>query len=303
MSRAREKKPREKEPREKKPEWLKVRLPQGERFKHVRRAVSNGGLHTVCEEARCPNMGACWESGAATFMILGHVCTRGCRFCAVDRGTPNGIVDEHEPTQIAEAVRRMGLDYAVVTSVTRDDLFDGGATQFAETVRSIKALDSRILVELLTPDLLDGALDTVLSSRPDVFAHNIEVVERLTPELRHPGFSYSKSLRVLEDAGKRGEKILTKSSIMLGLGETEDEVEQAMRDLLDIGVDILVLGQYLRPSRAHAEVVEYIPPSRFDALADRGRELGFGFVTAGPLVRTSYKAAEAYARHAVANTP
>ncbi|MCP4676829.1 MAG: lipoyl synthase [Deltaproteobacteria bacterium] len=283
-----------------KPDWLKIRLPGGERYRHVRQAVNSGGLHTVCEEARCPNMGECWESGSATFMILGDICTRGCRFCAVSRGAPEGASEPDEPTRMAEAVRQMGLDYAVVTSVTRDDLPDGGASVFAQVVRAVKKLSPPPLVELLIPDLSSEALDRVVESGAEVIAHNIEVVERLTPILRHAKFSYEKSLGVLEAIKRSDRKVLTKSSILLGLGETDEEIETTMRDLRAVEVDILVLGQYLRPTRANARVVEYVSPERFDALASRGEALGFGFVAAGPLVRTSYRAAEAYARHTVA---
>ncbi|MCP4599824.1 MAG: lipoyl synthase [Proteobacteria bacterium] len=284
---------------ERKPDWLKIRLPEGRRYQLVRHAVSTHRLHTVCQEAHCPNIGACWDSGAATFMILGDVCTRGCGFCAVRRDIPISPIDKEEPLRVAKAVQRMELDYAVVTSVTRDDLPDGGASVFAKTVRAIKSLASNPRVELLIPDYLGEELDVVLASGADVLAHNIEVVECLTPHLRHARFSYRRSLRVLEGIARRGQKILAKSSIMLGLGETDLEIEAAMHDLREVGVDILVLGQYLSPSKAHAEVKEYVPPDRFDALATLGKELGFGYVIAGPLVRTSYKAAEAYARHSV----
>jgi lipoic acid synthetase len=280
-----------------KPDWLKMRLPGGEGYRAVRKALTAGGLHTVCESARCPNRGECWAEGTATFLILGSVCTRGCGFCSVDRGAPGGVVDEGEPARVAEAVAAMGLRYAVVTSVTRDDLPDGGASVFAATVRAIRALDPPVLAEVLVPDYLDGDLATVLDSNPEVVAHNVEVVERLTPALRHGRFSYRRSLRTLEQARATRADGLVKSSILLGLGETEEEIEATMRDLRSVGVDVLVLGQYLRPTPGHAEVVEYVHPDRFDAWAERGREMGFGFVASGPLVRTSYRAAEAFALH------
>jgi len=278
---------------QRKPEWLKIRIPGGDRYRHVRRILKQECLHTVCESARCPNMGECWEAGTATFMILGNVCTRGCAFCAVDRGNPDGATDAREPDRVAEAAGQMGLDYVVVTSVTRDDLPDGGASMFAATVRAVKEKIPGVLVEILIPDYLDEALATVTAAAPDVLAHNIEVVERLSPLLRHRRTSYARSLQVLRTAGN----LLTKSSIMLGLGETATEIEASMRDLREADVDILVLGQYLQPTRAHAPVVEYVPPERFDELAELGKEMGFGYVAAGPLVRTSYKAAEAYVRH------
>jgi len=282
-----------------KPEWLKIRIPGGERYKRVRQVLKKECLHTVCESARCPNVGECWESGTATFMILGDVCTRGCSFCAVQRGDPAGTADPTEADRVAEAVRQMGLDYAVITSVTRDDLPDGGASIFAATVRAIKKIRSGILVEVLIPDYLDDALATVLSAGPDVLAHNIEVVERLTPGFRHRRFSYDRSLQVLRQAKERDRDTLTKSSIMLGLGENASDVEAAMSDLREVEVDILVFGQYLQPTRNHASVVEYVPPERFQELGALGMKMGFGHVASGPLVRTSYKAAEAYVQHRV----
>lgn len=283
---------------QRKPDWLKVAIPGGERYRRVRAAVRGMGLHTVCQEARCPNVGQCWDQGTATFLILGDTCTRGCRFCAVTRGEPEGVVDRDEPARVAAAASQMELDYVVVTSVTRDDLSDGGAAVFAETVAAIKALDPPPLVELLIPDLRGPDLEVVLDAGPGVLAHNVEVVERLTPTMRHGRFDYRRSLAVLEQASARSSAV-TKSSIMVGLGETEDEVVAAMRDLRGVDVRILVLGQYLRPTADHAEVVEYVHPDRFDAWAAQGRELGFDFVAAGPLVRTSFRAAEAYVARAV----
>jgi len=285
-----------------KPDWLKIKIPGGERYARVRRAVAGGGLHTVCQSARCPNVGECWNAGTATFLILGDRCTRGCRFCAVERGPSPGVVDRNEPGRVAGACAEMGLDYAVVTSVTRDDLEDGGAAVFAATVRAIKVLDPSPLVELLIPDLCGSALETVLDAGPDVLAHNVEVVERLTGEMRHPRFSYRRSLEVLAEVAEREAAPITKSSIMLGLGESEEEVRAALEDLREVGVQILVLGQYLQPTREHAPVIEYVPPARFDELAALGRELGFDHVAAGPLVRTSYLAAEAYAKRALGRT-
>ncbi len=277
-----------------KPDWLKVSIPSGERYKRVKQAVDCGGLHTVCAEARCPNVGECWDAGTATFMILGDLCTRGCRFCAVSRGNQGGSVDQEEPRMVAQAVMRMGLKYAVITSVTRDDLYDGGASVFAATIRAVKGLDPPVPAEVLTPDYVGEDLETVLKAGPDVFAHNIEVVERLTPSMRHEGFSYERSLECLSQARSFNRSIKTKSSIMLGLGESDAEIEGAMADLLGVGVEILVLGQYLQPTRDHAEVVEYVHPDRFEKWALLGRAMGFGYVAAGPLVRTSYRAAEAY---------
>ncbi len=282
-------------PEPRKPAWLKVRLPGGGRYAAVRKAVASRRLHTVCESARCPNQAECWGLGTATFLILGGTCTRGCRFCAVPRAE-RGTDAPDEPGQVAAAAREMGLGYVVVTSVTRDDLPDGGASVFADTVARLRRLDPPPLVELLIPDYLGEALEAVVAARPDVLAHNVEVVERLTPLLRHGRFRYRRSLEVLRRARELAPGLVTKSSIMLGLGETPGEVEQAMEDLRAAGVEILVLGQYLRPTRAQAPVVEYVPPERFGELAERARRMGFGFVAAGPLVRTSYRAAEAHVR-------
>ncbi len=279
-----------------KPKWIKMKIPSGARYERVNRALIQGRLHTVCREAHCPNVGECWEQGTATFMILGDTCTRGCRFCAVGRGDPGGRADSDEAARVAHVAEEMGLDYVVITSVTRDDLEDGGAAVFAQTVRAIKRLDPAPQVELLIPDLRGAALRTVIDASPDVLAHNIEVVERLTPVFRHPRFSYRRSLKVLQQTKALNPALLTKSSIMLGLGESEAEIEASMADLRRVGTDILVLGQYLRPTKDHADVVEYVSPQRFDELAERGRALGFGFVAAGPMVRTSYRAAEAFAR-------
>ena len=285
-----------------KPSWLKVPLPGGERYRRVKRAVERGGLHTVCSEAQCPNRGECWNAGTATFLILGDTCTRGCRFCAVTRGDPAGAADAGEPARVARGAEQMGLDYAVVTSVTRDDLADGGASIFADTVRALRALDPAPRVEVLIPDYTGEALRAVIDAGPVVLAHNVEVVERLSASMRHPRFDYRRSLEVLERAGEAGAPrgLLTKSSILLGLGETRRELLATMRDLRRAGVAILVLGQYLRPTRDHAEVAEYVPPERFDELAALGGELGFDFVAASPLARTSYRAAEAYVRRRVA---
>ncbi|MBN2715595.1 MAG: lipoyl synthase [Deltaproteobacteria bacterium] len=278
-----------------KPDWLKAPLPGGDRYRQVRAAVSGNHLATVCSEARCPNLGECWNSGTATFMILGKICTRGCRFCAVTRGAGDGV-DKAEPGRVAAAVKSMNLTYAVLTSVTRDDLPDGGGQQIADTIAAIRNNNPQMLVEVLTPDYQDAALETVLLATPTVFAHNIETVERLSPMMRHPKFEYQRSLRTLASvaAFKKGTGIITKSSIMLGLGEHQREVLLSMAHLRDAGVKILVLGQYLQPTKSHAAVVSFIPPETFNELASRGLEMGFEFVAAAPLARTSYRAAEAY---------
>lgn len=278
----------------KKPEWLKIKLAGGRAYADVKRTVKAHGLHTVCQEAACPNLGECWGEGTATFMILGDVCTRGCRFCAVSHDAPFAAPDPEEPFKVKAAAESMKLSHAVVTSVTRDDLADGGAAAFAETVRALKTITPVApSVELLTPDYTDTPLYTVLDALPDVFAHNIETVERITPLHRHPSFSFEKSLRTLRQAKAYRPEIFTKSSIMLGLGETADEIRSAMKCLRTAGVDILVLGQYLRPTRANAAVEAYISEETFASLAQTAREMGFGFTAASPLARTSYRAREA----------
>ncbi len=277
-----------------KPDWLRVPRHTGDRYHKIRRILSKQSLHTVCEEANCPNKSECWNAGTATFMLLGDTCTRGCAFCAVTRGNPQGQCDLSEPQRVADTVGEVGLEYAVLTSVTRDDLGDGGATLFAETICRIKELESSPLVEVLIPDYSGNQLDVVLDAGPAVVAHNIEVVERLFCHYRHQRFSYQRSLDVLRQISSKSNEITAKSSIMLGLGETAIEIEQTMKDLLAVGVKILVLGQYLAPTRRHVSVQEYISPKIFNYWAKRGKELGFDFVAAGPLVRTSYRAAEAY---------
>jgi len=279
---------------QRKPPWLKVRVAEGAGYRSVRRTVTGQKLHTVCQEARCPNVGECWGAGTATFLLLGDVCTRGCGFCAVTRGNRPGDVDDTEPRRVSEAVRSMQLRYAVLTSVTRDDLPDGGAGVFASTLHELAGLPTPPRTEVLVPDYAPAPLQAVLEAAPDVLAHNLEVVERLTPTLRHPRFSYRRSLEVLRQAAASRWRGVVKSSLLLGLGERDEEIRAAMEDLLAVGVEVLVLGQYLPPSRRHAPVTEYVPPERFDAWAEEGRLLGFGYVAAGPLVRTSYRAAEAY---------
>jgi len=268
-------------------------MPGGGRYEQVRRALRELGLHTVCEEASCPNIGECWGSGTATVMLMGDVCTRGCRFCDVASGTPAPL-DPLEPRHLAEAVGRLSLDYLVVTSVNRDELPDGGAAHFAQAIVELRRAAPHTLVEVLTPDFqgVKPALDLIIDAAPAVAAHNVETVERLTPRVRDRRASYAQSLAVL-DHYKRG-GMRTKSSIMLGLGEERAEVVQAMRDLRSVGCDILTLGQYLRPSEKHLPIVEYVRPEVFRELEEEGLALGFRFVAAGPLVRSSYKAGELF---------
>ncbi len=281
-----------------KPSWLKVRAPGGETYGRLKTTLRKLDLHTVCEEARCPNAGECWGEGTMTIMLLGDVCTRGCRFCAVTTGDPRGAVDVREPEHTARAIAKLEIHYVVLTMVDRDDLLDGGADHVARTVRNIHALRPDMLVETLVGDFGGRMHDVdalVHQGAPDVFAHNIEVPERLQRAARDVRCSYERSLAVLERAKAKGSKV-TKSSIMVGLGESEDEVIEAMRDLRGVGVDVLTLGQYLRPSPKHLEVERYVEPSEFDRYRDVGLELGFKYVASGPLVRSSYHAAEVFLR-------
>jgi len=275
-----------------KPAWLRATLPTGPRYQALKGLVQELKLHTVCQEALCPNIGECWTHGTLTVMILGDICTRACKFCAVHTGNPRGFVDPEEPQRVAEAIARMGVRYVVITSVDRDDLPDGGASHFAATIRAIKERAPGVLVEALTPDFQGDlkAVETVLAANPEVYAQNLETVRRLTPKVRDPRAGYEQTLRVLEHAKKVRPDILTKSSLMLGLGETEEEILEAMRDLRAVGVDILTLGQYLRPTPAHLPVVRYVPPEDFKKYEAWGYELGFREVFAGPLVRSSYRA-------------
>lgn len=279
-----------------KPDWLKVRLPGGPGYMELKTLLHELNLNTVCEEASCPNMGECWSGGTATIMLLGDTCTRGCRFCHVLSGNPAGVVDEEEPRKVGDAVARLGLTYLVLTSVDRDDLPDGGADHFAKTVEIIKRNDRRILVEVLVPDFRGDrrALDRILASGADVVAHNLETVERLTPSVRDRRCGYFQSLDVLAYLKESSPATYTKSSLMLGLGETDEEVERALLDLREVGCDVVTLGQYLRPSTKHIAVEEFVPPATFDRWDRRAREMGFLYVASGPLVRSSYKAGELF---------
>jgi lipoic acid synthetase len=281
-----------------KPPWLKVRAPDGERYTDLKQTFRSLDLHTVCEEARCPNLGECWSEGTATVMLLGDTCTRGCRFCAVTTGQPRGAVDVREPEHVARALSRMPLQYVVMTMVDRDDLLDGGADHVAKTVRRLKELRPDMLVETLLGDFGGhfDAVDATVDARPDVWAHNIEVVRRLQRSIRDVRCSYERSLAVLRRAKERAPQLLTKSSIMVGIGETDAEVVETMRDLRQAGVDVVTVGQYLRPTPKHAPVDRYVEPERFDAFAAEGRAMGFAYVASGPLVRSSYKAAEVFIR-------
>lgn len=278
-----------------KPPWLRVSVPGGERYGKVRETLRVSKLHTVCEEARCPNVAECWGGGTATVMLMGDTCTRGCRFCHVKSSGHPLPLDADEPRSVAEAIRGLGLDYVVVTSVDRDDLPDGGAGHFAETIVRLKAI-SGLMVEVLTPDFRGDreAVRTIGRASPDVFANNLETVRRLTPVVRDARASYDQTLAVLAAMKREFPYIVTKSSIMVGLGETDTELEEAMGDLRSMGVEILTLGQYLRPSAWHLPVVEYVTPERFRSYAEVGKRLGFRYVASGPLVRSSYRASELF---------
>lgn len=275
------------------PPWLRVRFFGGERYQHLKRTMRTLDLHTVCESARCPNMGECWEHGTATFMILGDICTRACGFCAVPSGKPAGPPDEREPARVAEAVARLGLRYAVVTSVNRDDQPDGGAHVFARTIQEIRRRVPGCKVEVLIPDFRGhwDALNTVLGMRPDVLNHNTETVPRLYRQVRK-GAVYERSLELLRRSKEGYPEVPTKTGLMLGLGEQKHEVLATLRDLVSQGVDILTLGQYLQPTREHLPVVRYVHPDEFAEFKVLGEAMGFKHVEAGPLVRSSYHASE-----------
>ncbi len=270
------------------PEWLKAKIPGGENYTRLKGLMQTRKLHTVCEEARCPNMGECWNHGTATFMILGDVCTRSCGFCAVKTGKPTEL-DADEPRRVAEAVQLMGVKHAVITSVNRDELFDGGAQIFADTIRQVRALNPVTRVEVLIPDFRgdEFALDIVLDAFPDVLNHNMETVPRLYTTVR-PQAKYERSLELLERSKRRG--FLTKTGLMVGIGEQEHEVVEVMKDLSAINCDILTIGQYLQPTKEHLPVARFVHPDEFNRYKTFGKEIGFKHVESGPLVRSSYHA-------------
>lgn len=281
---------------DRKPSWLKVKAPGGENYAELKSTLRKLDLYTVCEEARCPNMGECWGKGTATVMLLGHTCTRGCRFCAVTTGNPRGYVDAREPEHLAQAIAQVGLKYVVLTMVDRDDLLDGGAAHMARAVTNLHRLQPDLLVETLVGDFGGRRRDIakMVESAPDVFAHNIEVPRRLTPFIRDARCDYDLSLGVLRQAKEFAPERFVKSSIMVGMGETDEEVFETMQDLKNSGVDIVTLGQYLRPTPKHAAVARFVEPSTFFEYERRGYEMGFEFVASGALVRSSYHAAEGF---------
>lgn len=277
-----------KEERQRKPDWLRVKLPIGQNYRHVRQLVDQYNLHTICQSGNCPNMGECWGAGTATFMILGNTCTRSCSFCAVKTGRPNEY-DEDEPRRVSEAIRLMGVKHAVITSVNRDELADRGAEIWYQTVRAIKESTPEVTIETLIPDVKStwSALERMISAGQEVVSHNMETVHRLYRKVR-PQAKYERSLEQIRRTKEYGKR--TKSGIMVGLGETEEEVFQIMDDLLEHGCDVLTIGQYLQPTKMHIEVAEFIHPDQFARYAEIGLARGFPFVESGPLVRSSYHA-------------
>ncbi len=275
-----------------KPKWLRAKMPSGSGYSSTRDIVHTHRLSTVCEESMCPNIGECWNAGTATIMVLGSVCTRACRFCAVDTGNPKGWLDHEEPINTGKAVKLMGLTYVVITSVDRDDLEDGGAAHYAACVREIKRLNPGTAVEALTPDFNGNKkhVELVVDSGIEVFAQNVETVKRLTHPVRDPRAGYEQTIDVLRHAKQHRPDVLTKTSLMLGLGEEDDEIMQTMQDLRDANVDIVTLGQYLRPTKNHLTVERYVTPAEFDAYREKGLEMGFLEVVSGPMVRSSYRA-------------
>lgn len=277
-----------------KPSWLKVRAPGGENYVRIKDMLKSLNLATVCQEARCPNIGECWGGGTATFMLMGEVCTRGCRFCAVKTGNPRGKIDNQEPEKVGWAISQMGLEYVVITSVDRDDLPDQGADHFARTIRTIREGDPKLTIEVLTPDFRGNreCIEKITLAGPHVFAHNIETTEALTKRVRDPRAGYRQTLRVLEMIKEIDPTRYTKSSIMLGLGEERGDVEQALRDLRSVGCDVVTFGQYLQPTKRHLKVEKYVEPQEFSDWQQTAESMGFLYVASGPLVRSSYRAGE-----------
>jgi len=281
-----------------KPSWLKVKMPGGARYNRIKARKAHLNLHTVCEEARCPNIGECWGGGTATFMVMGGICTRGCRFCAVTTRRKGMDLDPDEPRNVAHAIAEMELDYVVLTSVDRDDLEDQGSGHFAACIEQIRVQAPGTMVEVLVPDFSgqEDLMRKVVVAAPDVLAHNVECVERLTPRVRDPRAGYRQSLDMLAAIKRMNPGMHTKSSLMVGIGETEDEMLQAMRDMRDVGVDFLTIGQYLQPTKKHLKVEFFVEPQQFERYEALGLEMGFRYVASGPLVRSSYKAGEFFIR-------
>ena len=279
-------------PIERKPTWLRVKSQNSSKYRELKSIVSDKKLHTVCEEAMCPNIQECWSHGTATFMLLGSVCTRACRFCAVDTGNPKGILDKDEPIKVANSIAHMNLKYAVLTSVNRDDLSDGGAEHFSHTVQAIKEKAPEVIVEALVPDFLgnEQSIEILLNSKLEVFAQNLETVSRLTKRVRDPRAGYDQTLEVLSYAKQHSPSVITKTSLMFGLGETEEEILKTFDDIKGTGVDVLTLGQYMRPTVNHLPVEKWYTPEEFEYFKDLAIGMGFLEVASGPMVRSSYRA-------------
>lgn len=278
----------------KKPSWIKVKAPIGENYLHIKETVEKQKFATVCQEARCPNLGECWAGGTATVMLMGEICTRGCRFCSVQTGKPAPL-DDLEPFRVADSLSAVSdLDYIVLTSVDRDDLEDGGARHFAMTIQMIKERRPDMLVEVLTPDFFgrEDLLKIVVDSEPDVFGHNMETVRRLTSRVRDKRAGYDLSLKVLKKIKEMAPERFTKTSLMLGLGETDEEIRQTLRDLREVGCDVVTFGQYLQPTKLKLKVEEFVTPEKFDQWREEAETMGFLYVASGPLVRSSYRAGE-----------
>ena len=279
-------------PIERKPTWLRVKSQNSSKYRELKSIVSDKKLHTVCDEAMCPNIQECWSHGTATFMLLGSVCTRACRFCAVDTGNPKGILDKDEPNKVANSIAHMNLKYAVLTSVNRDDLIDGGAEHFSHTIQAIKEKAPEVIVEALVPDFLGNkkSIEVLLNSKLEVFAQNLETVSRLTKRVRDPRAGYDQTLEVLSYAKQYSPSVITKTSLMFGLGETEEEILKTFDDIRETGVDVLTLGQYMRPTVNHLPVEKWYTPEEFAYFKDLAIEIGFLEVASGPMVRSSYRA-------------
>ena len=288
----------------KKPPWLKVPFPGGDRYSWIKSRSTRLNLSTVCEEANCPNIGECWNGGTATFMLMGDTCTRGCRFCAVKSAKYPPALDADEPSKLAGTINKMNLNYVVLTTVNRDDLPDQGASHISQCIKSTQKKSPRLLIEMLMPDFRGEKelIQKIIDASPAVLAHNLETVRRLTPEVRDYRADYEQSLEVLRYLKSNCPKGYTKSSLMLGLGESRSEILQAMEDMRDAGVDFLTIGQYLQPTRKHLKVVKFLHPDEFNELGQIGDELGFDYVASGPLVRSSYKAAEFYIERKIRGT-
>lgn len=278
----------------KKPSWIKSQIPSGKNYFFIKSLLKNLNLSTVCESAACPNIGECWNGGTATLMLMGDVCTRGCRFCNVKTGNPKGFLDEKEPEKVAFTLSRLNLNYVVLTSVDRDDLEDEGSGHFAKTIQLLKKRLPHLLIEVLTPDFKgkEEFLQKIIQAKPDVFAHNIETVESLNSKVRDPRASYKQSLKVLEFVKNQNPSLYTKSSLMLGLGEKHSEILKSLKDLRAVGCDVITFGQYLRPQKKHLPVQRFIPPAEFKEWRQTAENMGFVYCASGPLVRSSYRAGE-----------